>query len=94
VLEAFFVEGLDIGRPDVLARLAGEAGLDPAAFRAALGDRRYRDAHGAALRQAADRGITGVPAFEVGGRLLVGVQPREALEQAVAAAAGAGVAGG
>ena len=26
VLEAFFVEGLDIGRPDVLARLAGEAG--------------------------------------------------------------------
>lgn len=86
VLEAFFVEGLDMGRPEVLARLAGEVGLDASAFRAALDDRRYRDAHRAALRRAAERGITGVPAFEVGGRLLVGVQPKEALEAAIAAA--------
>src|SRR5262245_40459118 len=49
VLEAFFVEGLDIGRPDVLARLAGDAGLDPAAFREALERRRYGEAHRAAL---------------------------------------------
>ena len=68
VLEAFFVEGQDIGRPEVLARLAGEVGLDPAAFRTALDERRYRDAHRAALRHAAESGITGVPAFEVGGR--------------------------
>ncbi len=85
VLEAFFVEGLDIGRPEVLARLAGEAGLDASAFRAALDDRRYRNAHRAALRHAAEFGITGVPAFEVGGRLLVGVQSKEALEAAIAA---------
>ena len=90
VLEAFFVEGLDIGRPEVLARLAGEAGLDPAAFRTALDDGRYRDAHRAALRRAADLGITGVPAFEVGGRLLVGVQPKEALEAAIASAPATG----
>ena len=32
VLEAFFVGGQDIGRPEVLARLAAEVGLDPAAF--------------------------------------------------------------
>lgn len=55
VLEAFFVEGLDMGRPEVLARLAGEVGLDASAFRAALDDRRYRDAHRAALRRAAER---------------------------------------
>jgi hypothetical protein len=29
-------------------------------------------------------GITGMPAFEIGGRLLVGAQPREALEAAIA----------
>lgn len=96
VLEAFFVHGEDIGRADVLARLAGEVGLDPAAFREALDRRRYRDAHRAALRRAADLGITGVPAFEIGGRLLVGVQSRDALEAAIAAApaAGPGAAGG
>jgi predicted DsbA family dithiol-disulfide isomerase len=87
VLEAFFVEGQDIGRPDVLARMAAEVGFDPATFRAALDRRRYRDAHRAALRQAHELGITGVPAFDVGGDLLVGVQPREALEAAIAAAA-------
>src|SRR3954468_15704094 len=32
VLEAFFVEGLDIGRPEVLTRLAGEVGLDTDGF--------------------------------------------------------------
>ena len=86
VLEAFFVGGQDIGRPEVLARLAAEVGLDPAAFRTSLDERRYRDAHRAALRHAHELGITGVPAFEVGGDLLVGVQPREALEAAVTAA--------
>lgn len=96
VLEGFFVDGQDIGRTGVLVRLAGEAGLDPAAFRAALDDRRYREVHREALWQAAERGITGVPAFEVGGRLLVGVQPREALEAAITAApaSGRGVACG
>jgi predicted DsbA family dithiol-disulfide isomerase len=85
VLRGFFVEGLDIGRPDVLAQLAGEVGLDAAAFRTALDERRYRDAHRAALRHAHELGITGVPAFEIGGQLLVGVQSKDALEAAIAA---------
>jgi predicted DsbA family dithiol-disulfide isomerase len=89
VLVAFFVEGLDIGRPEVLARLAAQAGLDPAAVRTALDERRYRDAHRAALRHAHESGITGVPAFAVGGRLLVGAQPRAALEAAITAVPGA-----
>lgn len=86
VLEGFFAEGVDIGRPEVLARLAGEVGLDAAAFRQALDERRYREVHRAAVRQAHELGITGVPAFEIGGELLVGVQPREVLESAIAMA--------
>lgn len=86
VLRAFFVEGRDIGRPDLLTELAGEVGLDPKQFHEALEGRRYRDPHRAAVRRAADLGITGVPAFGVGGRLLVGVRPREALEAAIYAA--------
>ena len=86
VLEAFFRDGLDIGDPAVLARLAADAGLDPIAFREALDTRRYRQAHQAALREAYARGLTGVPAFEIGGRVLVGLQPRERLEAALAVA--------
>lgn len=86
VLEAFFRGGLDIGDPAVLSRLAADVGLDASAFREALDTRRYREAHQAALREAYSRGLTGVPAFEIGGRLLVGLQSRDRLEQAIAAA--------
>jgi predicted DsbA family dithiol-disulfide isomerase len=86
VLEAFFRDVLDIGDPAVLTRLAADVGLDPVAFREALDTRRYREAHQAALREAYGRGLSGVPAFEIGGRLLVGLQPRDRLEAAIAAA--------
>ncbi len=86
VLAGFFVDGRDIGDPEVLADLAAEIGLDRDAFRTALDGRRYRDAHQAALQEAYATGITGVPAFEIAGRRLVGLQARETLEQAIAAA--------
>ena len=86
VLTGFFVDGRDIGDPEVLADLAGEAGLEAAAFRESVDARRYRDAHRAALDVAYAAGVRAVPAFEVGGRRLVGLQSREALEQAIAAA--------
>jgi predicted DsbA family dithiol-disulfide isomerase len=97
VLEGFFVEGRDIGDPGVLAELAGAVGLDANAFREALDGRRYRAAHQRALRRAHELEITGVPAFEIGERLLVGVQPAEALAAAIeraGAAPGAGAACG
>lgn len=88
VLTAFFVDGLDIGQTDVLAELAAEVGLDKGAFRAALDSRRYAAAHRAALQHAYEEaGITGVPAFAIGDRMLVGVQTREALEEAITNAA-------
>ena len=83
VLEAFFRDGLDIGDPAALSRLAGEVALDPAEFREALDERRYRECHQAALREAYNRGLTGVPAFEIGGRMLVGLQSKERLEEAI-----------
>src|SRR5437764_1388084 len=41
VLEAFFVEGQDIGDINVLAKLAGEVGLDEREFEDALRTRKY-----------------------------------------------------
>lgn len=83
VLEAFFVEGRDIGQVGVLTRLAGEVGLDEAAFRKALETRRYREAHQRALRQAYQTGITAVPAFVIGQATLTGLQSRETLERVI-----------
>jgi predicted DsbA family dithiol-disulfide isomerase len=91
VLAAFFVEGRDIGDTGVLATLAGEVGLDRAGFETALRERAYREAHQKALRHATEEaGVTGVPMFVIGDRVLTGLQDKETLEAAVEAALAAG----
>lgn len=87
VLRAFFQEDQDIGRIDVLAQIAGRAGLDPADFEAALRDGRYRDAHEQALLMARAQGVSAVPAFRIGQRWLPGVQEARTLEHALREAA-------
>jgi predicted DsbA family dithiol-disulfide isomerase len=84
VLEAFFVEGRDIGDIGVLTKLAGEVGLDEREFEAALRSRKYREAHRRALRHAYEEvGVSGVPVFVIGGRTLTGLQDREMLEAVI-----------
>ncbi len=84
VLEAFFVDGQDIGRVDVLTRLAGEVGLDEPSFAEALRTRRYREAHQQALHHAyKEAGVTGVPRFVIGSQVLTGLQDRETLAAAI-----------
>ena len=84
IVEAFFVEGKDIGQIDVLTKLAGEVGLDQEEFEEALRNRKYREAHRQALRYAYEEaGVTGVPMFVIGDRVLTGLQDRETLEAAI-----------
>jgi predicted DsbA family dithiol-disulfide isomerase len=84
VLEAFFVEGRDIGDIGVLTNLAGEVGLDEREFEEALRSRRYREAHRYALRHAYDEArVTGVPMLVIGERVLTGLQDQETLEAVI-----------
>lgn len=84
VLKAIFVEGQDIGRLDVLAKLAGEVGLDEKEFEEALRTRKYQQAHQQALRHAYEEaGVSGVPMFVIGSRVLTGLQSRETLEAVI-----------
>jgi predicted DsbA family dithiol-disulfide isomerase len=84
VLEAFFVEGQDIGQIGVLTRLAGEVGLNQQEFEEALRNRKYREAHRRALRHAYEEaGVTGVPMFVIGDRVLTGLQDKETLEAVI-----------
>ncbi|WP_225984835.1 DsbA family oxidoreductase [Noviherbaspirillum aerium] len=61
LFRAFFEDGRDIGRTDVLAALAGDCGLDGDALLEALAQERYTAAVVDDESQARRLGITGVP---------------------------------
>lgn len=78
VLEAYFVDGHDIGDMDVLRQIGADAGLDPAPTPAALEDAGLHREIAALESRAASWGIRGVPAFVFDRRYLVsGAQPTE-----------------
>jgi predicted DsbA family dithiol-disulfide isomerase len=87
VLKAFFQEDQDIGDSEVLTRLAGELGLDQAAFRQALEERHYRETHQRALAQAQAMAVTAVPTIMIGAHRFAGVQGKELLLRALRDAA-------
>lgn len=76
LMAAYFTQGRHVGRIDDLVELAGEAGLDVAAARAALESGRYTQAVRDDEAQAASYGIQGVPFFVIDGKYGVsGAQP-------------------
>ncbi|SOC57253.1 DsbA family oxidoreductase [Ornithinimicrobium cerasi] len=87
LLDAYFVQALDVADREVLRRLADGVGLDAAAVDRVLGSDEYDDAVSADVRQARAYGANGVPFFVVDGRYgISGAQPTEvfagAIEQA------------
>ncbi len=60
---AYFTEGEAIGRPEVLADLAADVGLDADECAAVLASDRYADEVRAEEQAALDIGVTGVPFF-------------------------------
>jgi predicted DsbA family dithiol-disulfide isomerase len=81
IYEALWSDGSDIGRLDVLARLGENVGLDPEALHVALGV----DDHEADVARietaAAAAGVHGVPAYQVGEVMAVGVFPAQELAE-------------
>ena len=76
---AYFVEGRNIGDPDVLAALAEDAGLSGEDARAVLAERTFQAAVDADWTRSRDMGVTGVPTYAAGGYGVVGAQPYEVL---------------
>jgi 2-hydroxychromene-2-carboxylate isomerase len=58
---AFFVDGLDISNPDIAAAVAGKAGFDKAAARAAIDDPAMKDALKREVEAAIAAGVFGSP---------------------------------
>ncbi len=87
LMKAYFSDGERIGDRDVLARLAGEAGLDVAEAREMLAGDRFTAEVRADEAEAQELEITGVPFFVMDGKVAVsGAQPIDVLVQALTAA--------
>jgi len=77
---AHHTDSEDLGDPAVLARIAGEAGMDPVEVEAGLRAGKDEDRVQALMEEARQLGVTGVPFFIFNGRYAVsGAQPPEAL---------------
>ena len=79
VFAAFFQEDQDIGDPEVLTKVAGAVGIDPAAFRGDLDRGVYAAAHRQCLADAAAEGVRSVPTIFAGRHHLAGLPHEDAL---------------
>ncbi len=82
LLRAYFMDGLDIGDPDVLADCAAEIGMDRDHTYDFLASGRGADEVRADLDEASDHGITAVPTYVINGRWAIpGAQEPETFAQ-------------
>lgn len=84
LFQLYFLEGADIGDPEVLAGAAADAGMDAGAAREKLADDRDRDTILKMVEEMQNAGVNAVPAFVLGGkRAVVGAQPVELLQEQI-----------
>ena len=77
VFAAYFSHGQDIGNLGVLRQIATDTGLDAGAMASAVTSSKHFAMLEAAKEEGARLGVTGVPAFFIEGKKLVGAQPLE-----------------
>jgi predicted DsbA family dithiol-disulfide isomerase len=83
LFRAYFVDGKNIGDPQVLVAIAKAIGLDEAKAREVIEKRSFKDAVDEDWAKSRAYGVTGVPTFVAGRHGVVGAQPYEALVQLV-----------
>jgi predicted DsbA family dithiol-disulfide isomerase len=83
LFRAYFVDVKNIGKADVLAKIAEENGLPADEATDVLLSRTYKEAVDEDWRRCASYGVTAVPTFLAGRYLMVGAQPYEELERLI-----------
>jgi predicted DsbA family dithiol-disulfide isomerase len=81
-LEARWQHGANLEDPEVLARLAEQAGLPGEGARSAMDAPEYQARVDAVRAEGHREGVQGIPTFFIGGVRVVGCQPYEAFVQA------------
>lgn len=84
LMKGYFTDGIAIGEPAELVRLAADVGLDESEARAVLESARYAEAVRADEARARAFGISGVPFFAIDERYgISGAQPAEVILDAL-----------
>lgn len=81
VFRAYFVDGKNIGKEEVLVALAESVGLPAAEARTILQSRSFKAAVDLDWAKSHQMGITAVPTFVIDKQTVAGAQPYEVLEQ-------------
>jgi len=81
IFRAYFVDGKNIGKVDVLAAMAKSVSLSEEEARSVLELRSFREAVDSDWSRSYNLGVTAVPTFFVNGRDLVGFPTDEHLEE-------------
>ena len=83
MFQAYFVDGKNLAKMDVLVDIVEGLSLDGRAARHVLEERTCKDAVDQDWQLAYARGVTAVPTFMANGMRLVGAQSYEALEKLI-----------
>ena len=83
LFRAYFVDVKNIGKPEVLASIAGDNGLAADEATDVLLSRKYKNAVDEDWRRCAALKVNAVPTFLAGRYMMVGAQPYEELERLV-----------
>ena len=83
VFKAYFADGLNIGKVSVLVELAESLGLDRRRAEEILSRGTFKDEVDRDWEYSRACGITAVPTFLAGGRVVVGAQPYDVLGELV-----------
>ena len=81
VFRAYWQEGKDIGHNEQLFSLAVQVGLDIEELESYLESGKAADQLSHHLQEVRDYGISGVPTFVIGNKIVVGAHPYEVLEK-------------
>jgi len=87
LFRAYFVDVKNIGKADVLAKIAEDNGLPAGEATDVLMSRSFKDAVDDDWRRCAAVGVNAVPTFLAGRYVIVGAQPYEQIERLVQHAA-------
>jgi predicted DsbA family dithiol-disulfide isomerase len=87
LFRAYFVDVKNIGKAEVLSKIAEDSGLPADEATDVLLSRKFKDAVDDDWRRCATLGVNAVPTFLAGRYLMVGAQPYEELEKLVQHAA-------
>ena len=85
MFQAYFVDGKNLAKTDILVEIVEGLSMDAEAARRVLEERTFKNAVDRDWQLAYARGITAVPTFMANGMRLVGAQSYAALDRLVSA---------